>query len=71
MRAWMKTSRKEMGLTQEELASRAKCSRPLITDIENGNATPSIKMAKAIATALGVPWVAFFSDDVEAERSAQ
>ena len=72
MRAWMKSARKAQNLTQEELAKKAKCSRPMITDIENGNATPSIKTAKAVASFLGVHWTAFFTEEpitTHSERS--
>ena len=47
--------RKEKGITQEELARKLFVTRQAVSRWENGETTPSIDMAKLIATALDVP----------------
>ena len=44
--------REAKGLTQTELAKKAKISRPLLANIERGYANPSLKTADKIAIAL-------------------
>lgn len=44
--------RRDMGLKQEELAKRAKISRPMLSNIERGEAFPSLLAAHRIAKAL-------------------
>ena len=46
------THRKEWGLTQGELPSKTRLSRPYISDVENGRYSPSLKSLKIIADAL-------------------
>lgn len=46
--------RKNMGLTQEELANRAGVSRKTINSLEKGNYTPSLLLAFQIAKVLEV-----------------
>ena len=74
MRDWMKAARRKLDLTQEEVANQANCSRTLVTDIENGNATPSIRTAKGLANVLELDWTYFFTDesskDSQENRSA-
>jgi putative transcriptional regulator len=60
MRKWLKKIRESKKMTQSQVAKLAKVSRPLITDIENGNANPSVKSAQAIAKALDFNWTIFF-----------
>ena len=50
-------------MTQEQLAKAVGVSRTTITEIENGNANPSVAKAKKIAAVLGCNWVKFFEDD--------
>jgi len=45
--------RKELGLTQEQLAAKVGCSQPTIFGIESGRDQPSLKLALAIADVLG------------------
>ena len=47
--------RKEKGLTQEELAAKVYVTRQAVSRWETGETTPSIDMAKLIATVLDVP----------------
>ena len=68
IRSWMKKLRREThNLTQEQLAKAVGVSRTTITEIENGNANPSVAVAKKIAAVLGFNWVKFFEDDDEQE----
>lgn len=46
--------RKELGISQEELAERAKVHRTYASDIERGTRNPSITVVDQFAKALGV-----------------
>lgn len=46
-------ARKETGLTQKELAARSGIAQGDISKLENGNANPSIRTLKRLATAMG------------------
>lgn len=48
-----KQYRKELGLTQSELAKRAGISQPNITRFESGNYNPSLEFLVKIAGAMG------------------
>ncbi|HHV99989.1 MAG TPA: helix-turn-helix transcriptional regulator [Clostridiaceae bacterium] len=64
MRHWLKALRqKSNNLTQEQLAKEAGISRTMITEIENGNANPSVEVAKKIASVLGFDWTRFYQDE--------
>jgi len=62
MRSWLKKLRHESNLTQEQLAKMVGISRTMITEIENGNANPSVKVAKKIAAVLGFDWTRFYDE---------
>ena len=49
--------RKEKGLTQEELAAKVFVTRQAVSRWETGETTPSIDMAKLLASVLDVPVV--------------
>ena len=68
MRSWLKKLRHESNLTQEQLAKKVGISRTMITEIENGNANPSVRVAKKIASVLGFNWTRFFEDDSNDEQ---
>jgi len=69
MRHWLKELRSESGnMTQEQLAKKVGISRTMITEIENGNANPSVKVAKKIAAVLGFDWTRFYDDDSNERR---
>jgi len=53
-------------MTQEQLAKKVGISRTMITEIENGNANPSVDVAKKIAAVLEFPWTKFYDDDEQA-----
>ena len=66
MRHWLKELRNESrNMTQEQLAKKVGISRTMITEIENGNADPSVRVAKKIAAVLGFKWTRFFEDECE------
>ena len=70
MRSWLKKLRNEShNLTQEQLAKMVGISRTMITEIENGNANPSVKVAKKIAAVLGFPWTRFYEEVSEEDKS--
>jgi transcriptional regulator with XRE-family HTH domain len=55
MRLLVQELRRAKGLTQAELATRAGCSRELISSIETARSSPTIARLEEIAQALGVP----------------
>lgn len=57
---WLKAIRIERGMTQNEVAHRAKIAQPTYTNIETGKRNPSVMTAKLIADILGFDWTEFF-----------
>ncbi len=51
---WLKSHRKGLDLTQEELAKRAACSVGALRKIESGQRRPSKQLAGILAAALGI-----------------
>jgi putative transcriptional regulator len=41
----------------------------MITEVENGNANPSVEVAKKIAAVLGFNWTLFFEDEGELTKT--
>jgi putative transcriptional regulator len=56
--------RKELGLSQDEIAKKIPISRQYYNAIENGKRTPSVDIAKIIAGILGIDWTIFFESQV-------
>lgn len=56
----IKTLRKHKGLTQAELAELSGIQQSMLSLIESGKRTPSVRSAQRIAAALGVEWTKFF-----------
>ncbi len=52
---WLKIRRKELDLTQVELAQRAGCSVPALRKIEAGERRPSKQLAELLARSLEIP----------------
>ncbi|HHW89647.1 MAG TPA: helix-turn-helix transcriptional regulator [Clostridiales bacterium] len=48
----IKQMREELGLTQEDLANRARVNRCYISELENGRRNPTLKTLKKLAKAL-------------------
>lgn len=53
--AAIRAIREPLGITQQELATRAEISRSHMNKIENGTETPKLDTAARIARGLGVP----------------
>lgn len=62
MRKWLIELRKNRNLTQESVAQRAGVTRQMISAIENGEASPGIKTAKAIGAILNFDWTYFYRE---------
>ena len=56
----IKERREQLGLSQKELAKRAKISQSFLCDIEQGRCKPSIDTAIKIAQVLNVADIKFF-----------
>lgn len=69
MRIWLKEKRREMGLTQTDVAEMAGISRPFYTQIESQTKLKglSIKTAKSVAKVLDFQWMEFFEDGDDEE----
>ncbi len=60
----MISKRKELGITQEELADKLGIiTRSTIGSIEAGFIAPSVRSAKAIGNYLGFDWTLFFEEE--------
>lgn len=53
--------RKELKLTQEEIAKKLNVSRQYYNAIENFKKSPSVELAKELADILGLEWTIFFN----------
>lgn len=60
LRNWLIIKRNELGLTQVEVSNQAGIARTTYAMIEQGNRTPSVNVAKRIASVLNVDWTNFF-----------
>lgn len=65
MRIWLKDIRQVKGVKQEEVAASANISRSYYANIERGDKTPSVTVAKRIATFLKFDWTKFFVQEKE------
>ena len=62
MRQWLISIRTRQGLTQAEVAKRARISQPSLCAIERGDLNPRPGTAMRIAAALGFDWTAFYPE---------
>ncbi|MBU6112494.1 helix-turn-helix transcriptional regulator [Mammaliicoccus lentus] len=62
---WLLDRRKQLGMTQQDLANITGLHRSYITMIENGTRNPSVTVAKKIAKAVNVEWVIFFTNQCD------
>lgn len=53
--------RKELKLTQEDIAKKLNISRQYYNAIENFKKSPSVDLAKELADILGFEWTIFFN----------
>ena len=54
--------RKELGLSQEELAARLGTTKQVVSRYENGQRTPKVTVVEAFARRLGVPLAALLGE---------
>ena len=57
----IKARREELGISQKELAERAKISQSFLCDIEQGRCKPSIDTALKLAEVLDISDIKFWS----------
>jgi transcriptional regulator with XRE-family HTH domain len=57
----IKARREELGISQKELAERAKISQSFLCDIEQGRCKPSIDTAVKLAEVLNITDIKFWS----------
>lgn len=60
----IESRRKELGLSQQEVADKIPITRQYYNEIENDKRVPSVKLAKGISDVLGVDWTIFFGESV-------
>lgn len=65
----IKDCRNEKKFSQLEVAEMVGISQSHYCEIENGTATPSVAVAKAIAKALDFDWTRFYEDSDEQEKT--
>lgn len=58
----LRDKRKQLGMTQEELAKQAHISREYVNYLERGKYECGVKTARAIAKVLGCDWVELYDD---------
>lgn len=56
----LKEIRKAQNLTMKQVSERSDISESMLSLIESGKRTPSVRSAQRIAAALGVEWTKFF-----------
>lgn len=73
----LKEIRKAQNLTMKQVSERSDISESMLSLIESGKRTPSVRSAQRIAAALGVEWTKFFEpinrqeeQSLETERQA-
>jgi DNA-binding XRE family transcriptional regulator len=64
--ARLRQLRKHAGLSQEELGQRSGLDRTYVSSVERGRRNVGLKNVHALASAMGVPVVALFSEDESA-----
>jgi putative transcriptional regulator len=62
LREWLSNARKNLELTQQDVADKTQIKRQYYGMIENGDRTPSVSTAKKIANVLEIDWILFFED---------
>ncbi len=60
----LRTIRKSLGVTQEQLGERAKISAKHLGAIERGNVSPSLEVVEKLAHGLRVDLLVLIGDDV-------
>lgn len=60
IRVWLSDIRLDVGMTHEEVAKSVGVKRQYYSMIENGDRTPSVKVARKIGEVLNFNWTIFF-----------
>lgn len=68
MREWLRSKRTKANFSQSKLSRIVKISQNHYSNIESGNRTPSVSIAKRIAEILDFDWTLFYEDS-EQEKS--
>lgn len=63
-------ARRKLGMTQDDLAKKAKMSRPMLSHIERGYALPSLPVAYRISKIVGEP-IEFIFFNSNARKSSE
>lgn len=58
---WLKAYRETAGLTQLQVAKKAKIHRGYYSMIESGHRSPGLKLAKRLGIILNFDWTLFFN----------
>lgn len=61
----LRDARRQKGMTQVQLAEAVSCGQGFLSDIERGEANPSLALARRIAEALDCPLDELFGTTVE------
>ncbi|WP_017726732.1 helix-turn-helix transcriptional regulator [Halalkalibacterium ligniniphilum] len=57
----LEEKRKELNLTQEEMAKQLGVTRQYYNAIENNKKQPSVDLAKQLGAIVGIEWTIFFT----------
>ncbi|MGY3843570.1 helix-turn-helix transcriptional regulator [Bacillus subtilis] len=68
-REWLKCHRLNKGLTQKDVAAKAKIARTTYASIEQGERNAGVQTAKSIAEVLDFNWTLFFDEQVRVSSS--
>ncbi len=63
LRDWLIEARKTRGKTQAAFAAELGIAQSTLAAYETGDKRPSVKTAKKIGLAIGLPWVRFFDGE--------
>lgn len=66
----VKEIRQKKGMSQNELSTLAKVSQSLISDIENGRVSPTLRVLQKLADALGIHVNELLKDDDNATHAS-
>lgn len=71
MRDWLLAIRKQINMTQAEVAEKAEIARTTYAMIETGERNASVDNAKRIAQVLGFDWTIFFENECHKTRNEE
>lgn len=62
MRDWLVAKRKDQGMSQKDVAKAVRIAQPSYCNIEKGERSPSVEVAKRIAAVLKFEWTYFYGE---------